>query len=197
VAEVASFELDLAELGINSYLADYSVDGPPIENPMFDFEKKFIGVEADELMFIRLDEWVSNKRPNNGDLILQMDIEGAEWPILADVSQETLAKFRIIVLELHNLDQMLTSVSGNRLVEGVFRKLRIGFTPVHLHPNNCCPSTRYQGLEIPPVLEVTLLRNDRLDASVEQLRLKIPHPLDAKNCLSAKAVRLPAYLYLD
>jgi hypothetical protein len=197
VAEVASFELALADLGINSYMADYSVDGPPVENPMFDFYKKFLGVEDDGLMFIRLDEWVKNKSPMDGDLILQMDIEGAEWPILADVSQETLAKFRIIVLELHSLDQMLTTVSGNRLVEGVFRKLRTGFTPVHVHPNNCCPPTRYQGIEIPPVLEVTLLRNDRIDTSVEHMSLKIPHPLDANNVRSAKAVRLPEYWYVD
>jgi hypothetical protein len=197
VATTASFELDLAGLGINSYLADFSVDGPPFQNPMFDFEKKFIGVESDDTMYVRLDDWVQSKHRVAGDLILQMDIEGAEWPILADVSQETLEKFRIIVIELHDLDQMMTSVSGSRVVESVFRKLRSRFWTVHLHPNNCCPPTRYQGLDIPPVMEVTLLRKDRLKGLKTGDQVQIPHPLDAKNVQAYKNVDLAAYWYAN
>lgn len=195
VAESASFELALAGIGINSYLADFSVDGPPFQNPMFDFEKKFIGVESDDAMYIRLDEWMRNKNHGTGDLMLQMDIEGAEWPILADATKETLAKFRIIILELHYLDQMMTSISGSRIVESVFSKLRADFWPVHLHPNNCCPPTRYQGIDIPPVLEVTFLRKDRLKFPDEGAEIQIPHSLDAKNVQQNKNVALPGYWY--
>lgn len=197
VAEAASFELALAELGINSYLADFSVDGPPIQNPMFDFEKRFIGIQSDDVKYLRLDEWVLNKNHVNGDLILQMDIEGAEWPILADIDQDTLAKFRVIVIELHDLDQMLTTVSGSRIVESVFSKLSASFWAVHLHPNNCCPPTQYQGLEIPPVLEVTFVRKDRIKDATNSIPVQIPHPLDAKNVGDYKNVDLPEYWYLD
>jgi hypothetical protein len=196
VASTASFELALAELGINSYLADFSVDGAPFQHPMFDFEKKFVGVESDEATYIRLDDWMLEKNPSNGDLLLQMDIEGAEWPILADVSQETLAKFRVILVELHDLDQMITSVGGSRLVESVFKKLRKNFSPVHLHPNNSEPLTRYMGVDIPPLLEVTFVRNDRLEESGKGARVQIPHPLDAKNVQRYKNVDLPDYWYL-
>ena len=195
VAEAASFELALAGIGINSYLADFSVDGPPFQNPMFDFEKRFVGVESDGEMFIRLDEWIRNKNHSTGDLILQMDIEGAEWPILADATKETLAKFRIIIIELHYLDQMMTSVSGSRIVESVFSKLRADFYPVHLHPNNCCPPTRYRGVEIPPVLEVTFLRKDRLKFVDESAEVQIPHPLDSRNVHQYKNVAFPDYWY--
>lgn len=195
VAEAASFELALARIGINSYLADFSVDGPPFQNPMFDFEKKFIGVESDDAMYIRLDEWMRSKNHLPGDLMLQMDIEGAEWPILADATKETLEQFRIIVIELHDLDQMMTSVTGSRIVESVFSKLRAGFWPVHLHPNNCCPPTRYQGIDIPPVLEVTFLRKDRFKNADESAEVQIPHPLDARNVGQYKNVDLPGYWY--
>ena len=195
VAEAASFELALAEMGINSFLADFSVDGPPFQNSMFDFEKKFIGVESDDAMYIRLDEWMRSKSNNTGDLMLQMDIEGAEWPILADATRETLAKFRIIIIELHDLDQMMTSVSGSRIVESVFSKLRADFWPVHLHPNNCCSPTRFQGIDIPPVLEVTFLRKDRLKFADETAEAQIPHPLDARNVQQYKNVPLPNYWY--
>lgn len=43
VSEIANFELELAEIGIACYLADYSVDGPPVKHELFDFEKKFLG----------------------------------------------------------------------------------------------------------------------------------------------------------
>jgi hypothetical protein len=42
---------------------------------------------------------VRTHAPSAGDLILQMDIEGAEWPVILNASQEVLTRFRIIVLE--------------------------------------------------------------------------------------------------
>lgn len=196
VAEAATFELALAKLGINSYLADFSVDGPPFQDSMLDFEKKFIGIKSDDAMYIRLDDWVRSKHHVTGDLMLQMDIEGAEWAILADISQETLAKFRVIVIELHDLDQMMTTVSGSRIVESVFSKLLERFLPVHLHPNNCSPPTRYRGIDIPPVIEVTFVRKDRLRDATKGIPVTIPHPLDAKNVEGNKDVNLPEYWYV-
>lgn len=56
VALNASFETALAELGIRSFLADYSVDSPPVENPLFDFQKRFLGVQSEDSKYIRLNE---------------------------------------------------------------------------------------------------------------------------------------------
>ena len=40
VSNVANFENDLTKLGIPCFLADFSVENPPFQNPLFDFEKK-------------------------------------------------------------------------------------------------------------------------------------------------------------
>jgi hypothetical protein len=48
VAATSDFENDLAARGVRCFLADFSVDGPPVDNPLFDFEKKYIGVDDDE-----------------------------------------------------------------------------------------------------------------------------------------------------
>jgi hypothetical protein len=45
--------------------------------------------------------------PSSDDLILQMDIEGAEWHVLLNVSRDTLRRFRIIVIELHDLERLM------------------------------------------------------------------------------------------
>jgi hypothetical protein len=195
VALNASFEAQLAERGIRSFMADYSVDSPPIENPLFDFQKKFLGVDSSEPNFIRLDEWVEQKYPDGRDLILQMDIEGAEWPILADAQLETLRRFRIVVLEIHDLDVMLTSTAGLRIVEAVFQKLQSVFVTAHIHANNCTKAVQYRGAPIPPILEVTLLRKDRCSPSHQGLTVQIPHPLDQKNVPYFSDVRVPAYWY--
>jgi hypothetical protein len=190
VAESANFELALAERGVQSFLADYSVDSPPVENDLFDFEKLFLGTHNQAGMFIRLDDWIASKKQAKGDLVLQMDIEGNEWPILADVSEDTLSRFRIIVLELHGMDNMLTNPLGIEIFRCVFRKLNDQFSVVHLHANNCCGALSYRGIEIPRVLEVTLIRNDRYETSKQVFDSTIPHALDVPNVPGKKELVL-------
>ena len=190
VAESANFELALAERGVRSFMADYSVDSSPLDNDLFDFEKLFLATHNQAGKFIRLDDWIASKKQANGDLVLQMDIEGNEWPILADLSAETLSRFRIIVLELHGMDNLLTNPLGIETFTSVFRKLNDQFSVVHLHANNCCGALRYQGIDIPRVLEVTLIRNDRYQTSNKVFESTIPNPLDVPNVPRRKELSL-------
>jgi hypothetical protein len=190
VAESANFELALAERGVRSFMADYSVDRSPVENVLFDFEKLFLATHNQAGKFMRLDNWIASKKQTKGDLVLQMDIEGNEWPILADITAETLARFRIIVLELHGVDNLLTNPLGIEIFNSVFRKLNHQFTVVHLHANNCCGALNYQGIQIPRVVEVTLIRKDRFDYSKQTFSPTIPHTLDVPNVPGRKELTL-------
>jgi len=105
------FEEELAEIyGIDSFMVDFSVNKPPIENKHFHFEKKFLGNKNDE-KFIRLEDWVKNNINDNSDLILQMDIEGAEYEVIIDTPLEIFKKFRIMVIEFHSLDMLFNKNS--------------------------------------------------------------------------------------
>jgi hypothetical protein len=183
VANSADFELALADRGIRSFMADFSVSKSPISNPLFEFDKLYIATFNEPHKFTRLDDWIEdkNKLRGGGDLILQMDIEGNEWPILADVSSETLSRFRIIVMELHGLDNLLTNPLGIGIFESVFTKLNDLFSVVHLHANNCCQALEYRGVKIPRVLEVTLIRKDRYSVSGKLYEPMIPNSLDSPN----------------
>ena len=113
VDDRASFETSLIERGIPCFLADASVSAAPISGDMVHFTKKFLGVVNDETT-ITLDDWVrSNKPENDGDLILQMDIEGAEWPVLLNTSRQILQRFRIIIIEFHDLDRLMDKHAFN------------------------------------------------------------------------------------
>jgi hypothetical protein len=174
VSEVANFELDLARRGIRCFLADYSVDGPPIQNELFDFEKKYLGPVEDD-MFITLENWVNRKADGKREFILQMDIEGAEYGVIFDTGADALKKFRILVIEFHGMD-VLFDKAGFELINLTFKKILRDFDVVHIHPNNCIKPVVNNGFAIPPSLEFTFLRKDRI--SSKNYTKEFPHVLD-------------------
>lgn len=178
VSTESGFEADLARRGMRVFMADHSVDGPGEAHENFEFRKKFVGCLSDE-QFMTMDEWKDSCLPGyDGDLLLQMDIEGFEYETLYSASPELVRQFRIIVLEVHNIEHWLSRPYFD-LVSRVFRKLLRTHRVVHNHPNNCCGSIRTQGLELPRVTELTFHRKDRLRG--REPATQFPHPLDADN----------------
>lgn len=178
VAAQAAFEQDLARRGIPICLADASVTAPPPGCEGMAFERRFLG-SHDAEPFTTLGAWVA-RRPEAaaGDLLLQMDIEGAEYEVIANVAPALLARFRIVVVEFHDLD-CLAQPFAHRRIRAALEKLAGSFVPVHLHPNNYAGTARVRGLAIPRMLEATFLRRDRCRRLVP--RTDFPHPLDRDN----------------
>ena len=179
VDNTASFEEDFIKItNAPCFLADFSVDQSPISSPHISFQKKFLGTENTD-KFIRLETWVEeNSQSESAEYLLQMDIEGAEFEVILDTPNIILNKFRIIVLELHNMDRMFGSKHLN-LVERTMRKLGENFDVVHLHPNNGRRFFSRGEIGIPKVIEMTLLRKDRVRER-EYISV-LPHPLDQPN----------------
>ncbi len=187
VDDRATFETHLIERGIPCFLADAAIDGAPIKGNMVHFTKKFLGV-INNAKTTTLDDWINANAPGNDDLILQMDIEGAEWPVLLNVSRNTLRRFRIVVVELHDLERLMDK-HAFVIIRSTFERLLEDFYIVHNHPNNYGSSVRRRSLVIPRVLEMTLIRKDRV-TSVEFAR-KFPHHLDVKNDVNRPDIPLP------
>lgn len=176
----SKFELQLAEMGIPCHLADYSVDKPAESHPLFTFDKKFLGA-ADEGNYISLRTWVEVHSKVEGDMILQMDIEGSEYEVILSTSEELLSRFRIIIIEFHHLESLL-NIAGNKLITLTFSKILKQFDIVHMHPNNSMDRYFYGEYVIPPIVEFTFLRKDRVKASDAEFR--VPHFLDRPNVMS-------------
>lgn len=187
----ATFEIDILEkLGINSHQADYSVDGPPSNFQPLSFMKKFLGNYCDE-KYITLDHWIQSTPAHKSgkDLLLQMDIEGAEYSSILGASEDTLSRFRIILIEIHLVESWGCPVFFDRIVQPFFEKILKKFTVVHNHPNNCCGIVNLGGVLAPRVLELTLLRNDRI--SFQGFCKNFPHPDDRANLGSLTDLQLP------
>lgn len=189
VSTEIGFDLEMAGRGIPVFMADASVSGPPEEHDLFHFYPKFLDVVDDE-QNMRLETLVAEaSKQAAGDLILQMDIEGAEYRCLLDAKDDVLRRFRVLLLECQHLT-CLFGRQNSQLIEATFRKLLRHFHIVHIHPNNICPSTVRGDVEIPPVMEFTLVRKDR-GSTPKPHPGPFPHPLDIDNVPHLPSVRLP------
>lgn len=190
VSDESGFEFELARRGMSVFMADYSVDGPALTSDRFEFAKKFVGSFTDET-YMTLDDWKQQTiGAYSGDLLLQMDVEGAEYETILNLSDSLVRQFRIMVIEFHYLHQ-LWNKPWFLLVERVFRKLLESHSVAHIHPNNCCGSFRSGGLEIPRVAEFTFYRNDRIEQPV--FCDTFPHALDADNTTKKTLVLSPCW----
>jgi len=178
VCQVSDFERDCAFLGMQVFMADKSVDGPAVQHDFFHFIKKYVGAIKNQ-DFITVDDWVSAAIPNSSsDLLLQMDIEGYEYEVFLALSDALMSRFRIIVVEFHDLDQLWGRPFFG-LASRAFEKILQTHSCVHIHPNNACMPLKKSGLIIPPTMEFTFIRNDRI--LNPSLALAFPHPLDVDN----------------
>jgi hypothetical protein len=178
VSTTSAFEKSCGDRGMKIYLADKSVVGPAEAHDLFHFTRKHVGAtSATDVMTMA--EWVHDSLDkSNSDLLLQMDIEGAEYETLLAIPDELLRRFRIAVFEFHWLDHLWSKPFFN-IASAAFRKLLHSHVCVHIHPNNCCGSLKRAGLEMPRVAEFTFLRKDRVGGTSPATNF--PHPLDADN----------------
>jgi hypothetical protein len=169
-----------AKYNINCHMCDFSSDvahfRTPLKVPSQTFLKKWLEAESSDDS-ISLEDWVSSLCPS-GDLILQMDIEGAEYRNIIHTPDPIMSRFRILVIEIHSLDAMCHANILKNVFSPFFKKIESMFDCIHVHPNNASrdfviPGT---GIRMPGMLEITLLRKDRQKNPI--FVPELPHPLD-------------------
>ena len=191
VAMTADFELYFANKGVKCFLADYSVNAPPVEHSNFLFPKKYLGIENNEV-FMTLQSWVDQSGQSDQEMLLQMDIEGAEFGVLLRADSSTLRKFRIIIIEFHSLTDLYHK-HGYELINHAFGKLLAEFIPVHIHPNNVGNPVKWREFSIPPFVEITFIRKDRVRSC--QPITSLPHVLDKPCVIDSADFNLPDCWY--
>lgn len=112
VYDSKAFEDELASrYGIRSHLCDFSSSPEQLKTPLIErlqtFEPLWLDTRGTPDS-VCLDDWVQQHEPapQHGDLMLQIDIEGSEVRTLLAASEDCLQRFRIIAIELHNLDAL-------------------------------------------------------------------------------------------
>jgi len=93
-------------------------------------------------------------------------------------TDQLLKRFRVIVVEFHQLDQLWNSYFF-KIASRVFEKLLQTHSCIHNHPNNYYGTIKVGDIEIPLLTEITFIRNDRVNNS--SFVHSLPHPLDSDN----------------
>jgi hypothetical protein len=91
-----------------------------------------------------------------GDLVLKMDVEGADGGALDSAPPATLARFEQIALEVHSLHETWRYDQFDRVMD----KLLANFVLVYNHGNNCRDSVRLGNYMIPRVFELSFVRKN-------------------------------------
>ncbi len=170
-----SFDRYFAERGVKVYQYDHTIDDTPSQHSNYQFNK-IAWAENDSVGERTLETMVKLAGINNTtNALLKFDTEGAEWDCFQKIDVEILKHFKIIVCELHGLNS-IGNLNHRNKVKNLLDKLTLNHTTVHIHANNCCGITLVEGVPIPAVLEVTLLRNDR--SKFVESNSRIPSSLD-------------------
>lgn len=174
IGDDISFEEDFTRAFNSSIpvrLYDPTIDKAPESEFSFEFYKQ--GVGADYPV----------PKDFKQDSLLKMDIEWHEWKALTDLPARELAKFSQILIELHvipvkglaegnyttyfkQFHESVQSELNMRLFacyKEVIDKLKEFFYIYHIHANNSLPKVEAEGIEFPPLIELSLVRKDLVE----------------------------------
>lgn len=179
------FEKDLIKNKIYSFGADGSIENIPKEIENYNFLKKNIGIINNENN-IRFEDWINKNTPESKSLIGQIDIEGGEYNLIIDTPIVIFKKFKILIIEFHNLSKINNKIIYDNYFS-CFEKLLKIFKICHIHINNAEKPIKVRGIEIPPLLEITFLNKDFYTNN--NRNFEIPNKLDNKNVEIKKDVK--------
>ncbi|MCX8496118.1 MAG: FkbM family methyltransferase [Akkermansiaceae bacterium] len=174
-----SWDESMAERGIDVFMYDHSISGPPKKNERFHFcELGLTGYHRGENLRTLASIVADNGHVGNTNLILKMDIEGCEWDVFDQSEPELLDQFSQIVLEFHGLSEAVETDDHEKQVQ-ILEKLNKTHQVVHIHANSASYIEFVGPLTLPNLLEVTYVRrSDFVDMFSTNSR-RFPTELDS------------------
>ena len=132
IRDIIQFDKALADKGIDVFMYDHTINNLPYENHRFHWKKIGIGGNSERTYNIQTltDMLKENGHLNEKNMILKIDIEGAEWNSLNDVSEAVLLQFKYILIEYHFFQ------INPKLFYNVLKKIHKTHQVFYVH---CCP----------------------------------------------------------
>ena len=177
----------MARYDYDIYMYDHTINGLPTENPKFHYRKEGIsGKDEENLPLKTLDYFLkTNNHTKKKNMILKMDVEGAEWDFLETVDTRTLKKFDQIVFEMHNIVRPSCADRALKLLE----KLNKSHQLIHLHGNNSGYLLQVGDTIFPDVIETTYVNKENYYTYDDECVI-LPSPLDVPNDMGRPDVTL-------
>ena len=176
-----SWDNAMADKGYQIYMYDHTIEALPFKRNEFKFFKQGLGkaYKPDENLNT-LENYIKlNEHDKKNNMVLKIDIEGAEWDFLDNVSQKTLKQFDQIIIEVHNLVRASNEYEKERKIN-LLNKINQTHNLVHLHGNNTGYILQMLGATFPDVIELTYVNKEKYK-TYENNNLTFPTPLDIPN----------------
>jgi hypothetical protein len=190
---VKKFEDEMSQLGKKVFICDPSYESIPDLKDSQSFQRVCLSTSTSVSQNkISLDDWLEkNKCGNRNNMLLQMDIEGAEWEILNQLDNGTLEKFKCLIIEFHNLEKLIYEREFLSLSINVLEKVDKHFINVFSRANNAGGFVYLLGQKFPKVVEVTLVNRQSKFVSHVAKHSRAPSSKDFLNDPEKAILRLP------
>lgn len=193
IADDVSWDLDMANRGLDVYMYDHTISQLPQMHPKFHYFQIGLGNEneKDDLHKKTLAQLMKeNGHMDEYGMILKIDIEGAEWDVLRTVDKEILQHFSQIVFEFHDV---IVPENENNIQEAL-QKLNQTHQLVHVHANNYGSYLLLGGTMLPELIEATyVLRADHEFCPIDAKECILPSKHDEINCTYLADIFLGAW----
>ena len=163
-----SFEVTLAESGVKGIQVDNSITTPPVIHKNLTFLKGTLGLGEEESFSINR---YMNER-NFSNVVLKLDIEGAEYEVINGISLDNLKKIHCLIVEFHNLDTICTDTFWNQIQSLLIKLKKVELYPCFVSANNVTSGEILGGTLIPRNIEVTFTRKRNLKRRFSSSDLK-------------------------
>ncbi len=179
ISDDVSWDADMADKGYEIFMYDHTIGHLILDHKGFHFKKSGIADSKEQLQDLdSLEHYLEeNGHKDNSEMILKMDVEGAERGFFNLVDQNTLKKFDQIVFELHGL-----FMGGYRnSILSALRKINETHLLFHIHANNHGNVIWIDDEPFPELLELSFVKKG-LYKTEEAEDLKLPLEID-RACL--------------
>jgi hypothetical protein len=170
-----SWDVDVARHGVKVVMFDPTVRRLPAKVPNGVFHRIGVSGRVDARSRFRpLKELVAIAGfPGGADLLLKMDVEGAEWSAISSLEDDELAAYRQVVVEMHDFSRLADPARSAEVLR-TLRMLAVGHVPVHIHANNYSRLLKFDDDWFPDVVEVSYVRRDQAGEARPAVRVRSP-----------------------
>jgi hypothetical protein len=175
VGRDVSWDASIAALGLPVAMFDPTVRRPPTKVPGAVFHRVGVaGIASPDGLYRPLRDLVRLSGFDAGaQLLLKMDVEGAEWPALSALDPGELSGYRQIVTELHDFSRLADPDAGGPVLAAL-RALNRTHLPIHVHANNYSRLVRFDRYWFPDTVEVSFVRRDLAGGAQPAARVASP-----------------------
>lgn len=189
-----SWDQNMASLGHRVEMFDPTIRRPPNKVSGANFHR--IGVvgnlnDQPNIDLRSLTELRAFTKSDNHNIILKIDVEGAEWFAFASTATEELENYEQILVEFHGLSSLSNDTQFELMKKAITNLCTTHFA-VHLHANNYSRLVRFGRYWFPDAIEVSFVRMS--DSNQAGIRSVVASKFDNPNCSELSEFNIEALI---